>query len=1113
MVAVLVAATIATMFASEALASTDVIDFEDLPAGTLVTSQYHSQGIDFGVSPTSPSDAGERLFVTEVPPEKAHSGTHVAAIAACTVEVCSGFRPIWAKLMTAHRHVALYVGAGLNSTARVELTAFDAAGNQLASDTTQAGPAALTPLAVDTPSDSIAFIQVAQVGGSEARAAISLDDLTFNTPQAPPTPDFGIARDLAGNYSPNGEVDLVKGESTAVKLVINRYNGATGNLKFTVAGLPPGVSSSLTPSTVTAASTVTLTLSASSAAATENGTVVVTADPQSNAQAGASSHSLSFTVQVLGNYDLSLVGIEVTQGTQRQLQPCTDPAACSSLISLPWLPLNGGSQTTDYSGVLLVRHGVTIVRVFGRVKSPAGQTVTGVTVALHGFRDGKELPGSPLISSQKQLANGRSWATFLDRADPQNGWGFSLPPNWTEGTISLKAEVIDPNQISLGPAVAECETPSCKADNFFTLRNVPFVNDTGHITVGLVRLSTKPDDYFDHVTPFPSAVLGTAERLAPLAPGELRYAPDYEGWIDISDLVTPIRVRSQILAQDSAIADRLEDWIDDHPPCEKSACADQTVGVFTKVGNGLSRGKLLDGDAPVSVVESTRPLTSVAHELAHGWGRVHASDGCGGGDNGQIAEPWPPDEQGFTQGIGLDVRAGTGGDPGSPYRVIAPGSLGAPAGSVNGPKEPSNWFDFMSYCAGGNESAAWISPKGWDEEVELLNAIEIFDEHPHSDIANATDVGSGALLRVHAYVKPDGTVTITSVKPLSGLPIAGRTNSGYHLISHDRFGGTLANTGMRQIAGHVDGFGNVEYLTGDVPGRGAASVAIMRDGIVVGARARSRHTPSVRVLAPRQGARVGRGKTTLIRWHAADRDRDKLVARVDYSIDDGRHYMPLYEGPNRGSASMPSAMLSGSSQARVRVTVNDGFNQTAAISGRFRAAGRPPQARIITPVRGAAFSAANTIVVAGTAYDDRRLEIPASRLRWFDGRHQLGRGNQLSINGLLPGLRRIRLVARDRAGRIGVAVVSIHIQPVRPRFILLRVPTRMRSGARSLTLRVSTTVPAILATRHARYRVSRHVRALRVRVPRGNGTLRLVLTLRAGRLRSFAILTIARGPR
>ena len=108
------------------------------------------------------------------------------------------------------------------------------------------------------------------------------------------------------------------------------------------------------------------------------------------------------------------------------------------------------------------------------------------------------------------------------------------------------------------------------------------------------------------------------------------------------------------------------------------------------------------------------------HEIGHGLGLVHASNECGGGQdnddddnlkdaagnnillngkpqsNGQVGEPWPPDEQGQIQGIGLDRRN---------WDIFRTGSL--PRTIVEGyPAAGDEYYDFMSYCANINESTA-----------------------------------------------------------------------------------------------------------------------------------------------------------------------------------------------------------------------------------------------------------------------------------------------------------------------------------------------------------------------------------------------------------------------
>ncbi len=264
------------------------------------------------------------------------------------------------------------------------------------------------------------------------------------------------------------------------------------------------------------------------------------------------------------------------------------------------------------------------------------------------------------------------------------------------------------------------------------------------------------------------------------------------------------------------------------------------------------------------------------------------------------------------------------------------------------------------------------------------------------------------------------------------------------------------------------------------------------------------------MIAPRRGAHVGAKRTAQIRWRATDLDHDRLQTRIDYSIDGGKHFTPIFIGPDRRSVAMPSELLSGSRRARVRIAVDDGFNRTVAVSAPFSAAGRPPRARIITPLTRSRFTAAETIALAGDAYDDRRKRLRPSSLRWFDGKHLLARGRRVIVNGLPPGLRRIRLVARDRLGRRGIATVRVRIVAVRPRFLVLEAPRHLRPGAHSLALRISANVRALLTVRGVRYRVDRRPRRIQVRVDPGRRPLRLPLRLRAGRLGTVVILTIRR---
>ena len=87
---------------------------------------------------------------------------------------------------------------------------------------------------------------------------------------------------------------------------------------------------------------------------------------------------------------------------------------------------------------------------------------------------------------------------------------------------------------------------------------------------------------------------------------------------------------------------------------------------------------LRDGDTVFGYAAVHRPITAVAHELQHALGRKHAGTrpSCYP-DPAQLGVGWPPDEQGFLQGIGLDPRLGSGGGRG-PFSVLFPAPTAGP---------------------------------------------------------------------------------------------------------------------------------------------------------------------------------------------------------------------------------------------------------------------------------------------------------------------------------------------------------------------------------------------------------------------------------------------------
>ena len=117
---------------------------------------------------------------------------------------------------------------------------------------------------------------------------------------------------------------------------------------------------------------------------------------------------------------------------------------------------------------------------------------------------------------------------------------------------------------------------------------------------------------------------------------------------------------------------------------------------------GVESGNIGQG-AAAAVVDVGRPLTDVAHEIGHMFGLVHASKSCGGGTGGNVGQPWPPDQQGYIDGIGLNLFDPAPSQPGI-YGPSYPVVAGTPPGDASHSPPPQQFYDFMSYCASPNNN-------------------------------------------------------------------------------------------------------------------------------------------------------------------------------------------------------------------------------------------------------------------------------------------------------------------------------------------------------------------------------------------------------------------------
>jgi hypothetical protein len=1108
-----------------AQAATATADFDNFADGTQVTTQYvdlggTGQGVEFGQGPSGP--AGVKPVVETVPAGQAASGSKVGNICNCVGEFNE--TRTFGRFGFAKRTVTVRAGVESGSTP-VTLTAYGLTGNVLgsASATVTGGSGYKTPLTVSLPNREISFFKVAPAFECcGATPKVKIDDVSFDVPDQPPpggiaapppAPDFGLV--WLGNNAPTGAVLLRKGETgVSTTILVNRANGSTGGISFSVgaASLPDGLTAAFTPNPA-GSSSVSLKLTAQAGADSVAGkpiTVVATPGPG----AGSAPRTLSIPITVvLGKYDLRVTGIEVTQGVQPLLNPGLAPT--SALAQLPHRNYDNPTAPVDYKPPMLslARDGKTVARVYSALAFPEGARVPGVQVTLTGYRNGNVLPGSPLLpdSGERELAFGEPWATFRDRANPTGAHTFTLPTSWASGSLTLKADLLPPPGDLFGPTYAECDTEVCKQNNTLTVRGIPFLPTT-YLVITPLALTTQGGKY---PVP-PNQAFASAINLTPLGEGAFYF---HSGPLDYT---AELDVTVEAALPDSDLGGKLArlrvwDWASDH------SRRDVVQGITTAGLRGRMSGNwqttyphglsAYDPDQG----GTNRPITSVGHELFHAYGMPHAGrdpDCYPAAEDRGI--PWPPDDRGYIHGIGLDRRAGSGG-AGTPYRIVAPRGLGVPAGLPGGPDQPASWFDLMSYCAtdGDGDPDAWISDVYWALSLQRIFAFNLAKAAGASR-ARAAGVAGGSLA-VAALTGPNG-LEIGFVKRSDAPPTAPTPGTSFHLVARDGAGRAVADVPMTEQVVHADPGGSETALFGQIPlgtpalraASGVARLEVSRQGQVLAQRTRGAHAPTVRILTPRRGARLGAGRTIAVRWRAADADGDPLNVKVESSDDAGRTWKTVSVGSNRGSARLRSAYFVPSRRARIRVRANDGFNETSAVAGPLTIVPRRPRVLILSPRRGQRVRADAALHLTGQAADAAGNRLLGRRLRWYDGRRPIGRGEHVSARGVRAGVRRIRLVARDRTGLAGTAAVTVRVQAVRPAFLLLRAPRRLTGRARRLTLRVASSVPAVLRAGGRRHRVGRRPRRVALRIRPGTRDLSLPLVLGSGRLRIRVVLHVPR---
>jgi hypothetical protein len=1051
---------------SPAGAETTTINFDGVPAGTTVNELT---GVTF--------TGGPKTFVpvhvaTSSPPNALHTN------GSCSGSTCpSGANVLEIKFANPVGSVSWRVGlddeaAETEFGEAAELVAYDAGGTPVGtSGLVDLGANDYKPITkeVAASSDKVDIVRaVLTVGLGGTPRRVNVDDLVF-VDEAVPVPEPVVEITAPANRQEFDRVDDVRvsGRVTAPAGVY-RFCLSTG---FTPPSFPAECHGSLNPDGTFSNVKVGPLVSG-------NNYIAAWVEDRRLRRDGA-----SVTIELRRN-DLRVTNMEVTQGIQLGL-PVPTPDA------------NDVAHTATYNGVPLINNKGTAVRVWTSARlDAAGTPVHGAAVYLYGEHpDGTPLSGSPVpaIEGSRDIGPALSFGPLIEPltwSNPSRSWTFILPSSWqrTGGPIALRAVVNPPLAF---PHVNECT--GCEANNTLRLTDLKF-RRPHTLDIWPFRVIWRDKSGKLEAPPRePWSTFGTTHKLSPF---NLAVHP-WQGVLNAQSISEDMSLDGD--GKTSAVYDRLTDAVDiaGYPGF-------LTVAINRGLGPGVTSEHFSWSSFTIrtyAVATDTRPFTSVTHEIYHGIGFEHAGRDCDDAAGRGGAEPWIPDERGLIQGVGADVSS-----------IYSPARSLRLLGFFDAAGNPTEFFDFMSYCAW--EDTGWISGLNW------FRAIDHVAEHGRASSASASRAAAsapalasaGGTLGVAAQIGESGSGDILRVEPSSGRLSPPSAGSPISIRVRNRAGGIVSETPVLGRRTHVDTGrtgSNVIEVSAVVAAAGAASVELVREGAVLDTVRRSKASPKVRLLAPRAETHVGSRGVLNARWQARDPDSGLLLSGVDFSANGGRSWKAVAVGFPTRSFAIPISLLSRTGNARLRVRVSDGWNETAVTSGRFRVDGPPPAVSIESPPNRARLRADQPLNLEGVAFNDRSQALPDRRLQWFDGRRAIGRGHRLSLLTLRPGKHTIRLLARD-GDRTGQDSIRVRVSAVKPAFLVLQAPGSISRKARRVTIRAAASLPGTLSIGGRRFDIDRRTRRFRVPVRPGKSKLKLKLALKAGGGTTRAQLSVAR---
>lgn len=204
---------------------------------------------------------------------------------------------------------------------------------------------------------------------------------------------------------------------------------------------------------------------------------------------------------------------------------------------------------------------------------------------------------------------------------------------------------------------------------------------------------------------------------------------------------------------------------------------------------------------------------------------------------------------------------------------------------------------------------------------------------------------------------------------------------------------------------------------------GTARVALSHFGNELDAFSVSVNTPTVTLFKP-NGGESFLDKVT-VEWEATDPDQEPLNASLLYSPDGGASWTMVSADLSSSPHEVDLSHMPGSTNARMRVMVSDGFNTASDDSDAgWQLDDHDPTVVPLTP-DGARFNSEQNVILQAIAMDAEDGDV-SSTVQWSsDIAGALGTGSTIDAGPLALGFHQITAQAIDSQNQAGLSVFDI----------------------------------------------------------------------------------------